>query len=596
MHSKKNHQFLSCLFFSVSLCLTPGCSDPSPNNAEVSNQTASLVMTNGSVYTMDEEGSIASAIAIQKDKIVFVGTNDEAEKYIGEDTEVINLAGKMVLPGFVDGHSHPPERELAAASELILDTHEASLEVYRENLKSYAAANPDKPVLVGKGLQINLFDENELTSAFIDEIVSDRPVVLSDTSFHGRLVNSIALQMSNITKETNNPAGGKIYRDADGNPTGYLSDAAILLHPDLQRQETTPEQYLAAFKEYERVSSPKGITTVQNASSLSLPTSVVRPLLDKYFRSGDARVRVNYLTRVTPEGLSIEEAIAELNDAQKYVSDWQMVKGVKTFLDGVPEGKSAYLLEPYAETAEVEPDYRGSLNWPEQEYIDTVLALDAAGYQMQTHAMGDASARLFIDSVALAANENGARDARHTLIHANFVRSEDIERMGDLDIYAAVSPIWSYGEPVFSALELKMLGEQRFDQEYQFKKMVDEGVHMSGSADQPVTPDDRPLFGIEAAVTRGSPYPDEQGKQAFVRGASQAVSVMDMLKVYTINGAKQVFMEHLVGSLEVGKKADIVVLEHDITKIDPVDISETEIVKTIVDGRTVYSKDEAVKN
>ncbi len=592
MLGSSKRKFVSFLFVSAGLCITPACSDQPDTNTQEPGQAASLVIKNGSVYTMNEQGSVMSAVAIQQDRIVFVGNDDEVQTYIDNDTQVVDLAGKMVLPGFVDGHSHPPERELAASSELIFDAHEPSLEVYRKNIRTYAKANPNKPVLVGQGLQINLFDDSQLNSSFIDEIISDRPVVLSDTSFHGRLVNSVALRMSNITKETDDPPGGKIYRDAGGNPTGYLSDATVLLHLDLQRQDTTPEQYLTAFKEYERVSSAKGITTVQNASSLSLSTSVVRPLLDEYFKSGKARVRVNYLTRVTPNGLSIEEAIAELNEAQKYVSDWQMVNGIKTFLDGVPEGKSAYLLEPYAETAEVASDYRGSLNWPEQQYKDMVVALDAVGYQMQTHAMGDASARLFIDSVELAAKKNGGRDARHTLIHANFVIPEDIERMGELDIYAAISPIWSYGEPVFSALELQMLGEQRFDQEYHFKKMIDEGVHMSGSADQPVTPDDRPLFGIEAAVTRGSPYPGQQGDTAFVRGVSQAVSVMDMLKVYTINGAKQVFMDHLVGSIEVGKKADIIILENDITKIDPIDISETKIVKTIVDGKIVYSGEE----
>ena len=207
---------------------------------------------------------------------------------------------------------------------------------------------------------------------------------------------------------------------------------------------------------------------------------------------------------------------------------------------------------------------------------------------MQAHAMGDASARLFIDGVARAAEMNGTRDARHTMIHANLITMKDIERMGNLGIYAAVSPLWSYREPVFGPMELKMLGKVRY-LEYQFKKMVELGVIMSGSADQPVTPDDRPLFGIEVGVTRSSPYPGQQGDPSFVRDPEQALSVMDMLAVYTINGAKQMHMEHLIGSLEPGKKADLVILEKDITAIDPADISETKILQTIVDGRTVYT-------
>ncbi len=581
-------RFLSLISLSVSLLFASACSDQTASNPEETTDFASMVLTNGAVYTMDEQDTVASALAIRNGEIVYVGEDAAANEYVGNDTQVIDLAGKMVVPGFVDGHSHPPMREISALTNWQIDALEPNLEVYREGLRAYAVANPDKPILTGFGLQLNAFKDDELTAAFIDEIVSDRPVLLTDNSGHGMLVNTIALEMSNITRETQDPPGGRVYRDEDGNPTGYLSDASSLLSPDFAREELSPEDYMSAWRQYENVSAPKGITAVQVPSS-SLPPSVTRPLLAEYFQTGDAKMRVNFLTTVRPGGLSLEEVLAELKDAQQYVSDWQMVNGVKIWLDGVPEGKSAYLLQPYAHTAKVASDYRGTLNWPEAEYNDMILTLDAEGYQMQAHAMGDASARLFIDGVARAAEVNGTRDARHTMIHANLITMKDIERMGDLGIYAAVSPLWSYREPVFGPMELKMLGKVRYYLEYQFKKMVELGVIMSGSADQPVTPDDRPLFGIEVGVTRSSPYPGQQGDPSFVRDPEQALSVMDMLAVYTINGAKQMHMEHLIGSLEPGKKADLVILEKDITAIDPADISETKILQTIVDGRTVYT-------
>ncbi len=551
--------------------------------------TASMVLTGGVVYTMDSQGSTATAIAVKADKILLVGSDEQVEAYIGEGTKVVNLEGKMVLPGFIAGHAHPPGRELAALNSLVFNALEPNLDVYRKAIEDYAIQQSDAPILFGSGLQLNAFSDDSLSKVFLDDIVRNKPVLIKDSSLHGELLNSIALKMSGITRETPDPPGGKIYKDSHGEPTGYLSDASMLLHPDLQRgPEVSHETYMKAWRQYEDVSLAKGITSVTNALPQSFPSPIVWQLLDEHIKSGNARMRVHVLSK-TSANHSPGETIKELEDGQQYISDWQMVKGVKVVLDGVPEGKSAYLLEPYSPTAELASDDRGSPMWNEDSFDEFVVAVDAAGFQVQTHSMGDASVRMFVNAVDMAYQRNTARDARHTVIHANLIDPAEIRRMGEMDIYAAISPIWTYGEPVFSALELQMLGKKRFDQEYALKDMARAGIRMTGSADQPVTPDDRPLFGIETGVTRGSPYFQEQSNQRFVRGHSQSLSVMQMLEMYTINGARQMFMDHMIGSLEPGKKADLVILQKDITQIDPVDISETGIVATIVDGRTMYS-------
>ncbi|MEM8496699.1 MAG: amidohydrolase [Pseudomonadota bacterium] len=554
--------------------------------------TASVVLRGGAVYAMDGHGNKATAIALRADRILYVGSDDQAAAYIGDQTKILELDGKMVLPGFIDGHAHPPGRELAALNTLVLNALEPNLSVYRKAIKDYSNSRPDMPILFGSGLQLNAFTDDTLSKKFLDNIVSDRPVLIKDSSFHGELVNSIALEMSGITKETSDPPGGKIYRDEYGEPTGYLSDAGTLLHPDLQRgPEVSHEMYLRAWRQYEDVSLAKGITAVTNALPQALPSPVVWQLLDEHIKSGNARMRVNVLSK-TNANHSSEATIKELRNGQQFVSDWQMVRGVKIVLDGVPEGKSAYLLQPYAPSAELPANDRGTPMWEKESFNEYIADLDAAGFQVQTHSMGDASVRMFVDAVENAYMRNSARDARHTVIHANLIDPADIERMAKMDIYAAMSPIWSYGEPVFSALELQMLGKKRFDQEYALRDMAQAGIRMTGSADQPVTPDDRPLFGIETGVTRGSPYVGEQNDPRFFRGQSQSLSVAEMLEMYTINGARQMFMDDLIGSLEPGKKADLVILERDITQIDPVDISETRIVATIVNGETVYSNNE----
>ena len=596
MNVVSKYRIFPALLFITSQVILSACS--MATNSSVGSQTlknsavASLVLKNGAVYVMDENNTTATAVAVKGDIIVFVGSDDDVEQYIGQGTEVVDLAGKMLLPGFVDGHAHPPERELLELNNLMLGSLEPNLNTYRKALKLYAEEHADEPVLTASGLQLNLFDEIGLHKSFIDEIVSDKPVLLSDTSGHGQLVNTAALTMSNISRETQDPPGGKVYKDKLGEPTGYLSDASSVLHPDLSAPpEISTEVFMRAWVAYENASLSKGITAVTNALLLTMPASVIRPLIHDHIEAGNARMRVNFLSAAVPGKTTAEDIIQELNSGQQYVSDWQMVSGVKTFLDGVPEGKSAYLLEPYAPTAGVAADYRGTPNWTSNEYNQFVAELDGAGYQVQAHAMGDASARMFVDAVEHAYTQNKTREARHTLVHANLVALADIQRMGKMDVYAAISPVWSYEDPIFGSMELKMLGQERYDLEYRLRDMIVAGVQMTGSADQPVTPDDRPLVGIETGVTRSSPYPGEQKEQKFIRNASQSISVIDMLRIYTINGAKQMFMDHLIGSLELGKKADMVILSADITKINPMDISETEVVTTIVDGKTVYQLD-----
>ena len=564
-----------------------GCgSDSDSSTAE-----ATMVLKNGAVYTMDGADNIVSAVAIAGDHIIYVGDDTGVAQYVGKDTEVIDLDGKMVTPGFVDGHSHPPEAELNEFLYLTLGNVEPTVASYQQALREYRAANPDLSVIWATDMQLNAFVGGAPHHSVIDEIVSDIPVIMADTSFHGQLLNSKALELSGITAATENPAGGQVVKDENGEPTGYLSDAPQLVSSDIPRAEVTPELFFEAYKLFEQDSASKGITATQGfyvapATGMPMPYEI----LHDYATSGDMVGRISWQYMFTAEaGVTASDAVQVLDNGQQFTSDWQRVNGVKTLVDGVPEGVTSFLLEPYAATAGVAADYTGEPLWNLAEYQAFVAGVDAAGYQVQTHAMGDASARMVIDAVENAYEQNGQRDARHVLVHANLVTPSDITRMGQLDIYAAMQPIWFYADPVFAALELQMLGQERFDLEYSVKDMVEAGVIISGSADTPVTPDNRPLAGIETGVTQGAPYPGLQGNPLYVRDEAQQLSVLDMLRIYTINGAKQLFLDDIVGSIEISKKADLVIIAEDITKIDPLDISETEIVNTIVNGKIVYS-------
>lgn len=282
--------------------------------------------------------------------------------------------------------------------------------------------------------------------------------------------------------------------------------------------------------------------------------------------------------------------IQALRDGQQYASDMQSITTVKTMVDGVPEGKTAYLLKPYAKEAGMPADYKGNSMWNDDHLRKFVAAIDKAGFRVHIHAMGDGGVHQVLDAIENAYNQNGKRDGRHIIAHATLVDKPDVARMAKLGVYGAMQPIWFYKDPMFSTLEKQMFGEERFKNEYAIKDMLDAGIIMTGSADAPVTPDDRPLVGIEVGVTQSSPYPDHQNDPEYVRDANQRVSVLDMLRMYTINGAKEMSMEKIIGSIEVGKKADMVVLGQDITKIKPQDIAETEIINTIFSGKIIYAK------
>ena len=560
---------------------------PKPEPAAEPENEATLILKNGVIYTIDDKDTVVTAVAAAGTEIIYVGDDAGAEAYIGESTKVIDLEGKMVTPGFINGHDHVADYQISERTVLLLDSVDATLDAYAQAIKDYAAQNPDRDVIIAERMDLQVYGDEIVNNKWLNEALQDRPVVVRDASWHGRLLNQKAMDELNITKDTPAPDGGEVYRYPDGNITGYFSDCFTLTEPleDLA-PALTDAQYIDAFKEFEELCASYGVTgmddgaaTVENWQNIS-----------DYSKTGSMTMRLT-MPLLARDDFSVEfakEAVATLDKYQYLNSDYLRIKQTKTFIDGVPEGKSALMLKPYAPTAEMAPDYKGPQMCTQQELNEYVAIFDAAGYQVLIHSMGDGACHMCTEAFDYALGKNGMRDARHTIVHATLMDPKDIKKAGGLGIYAATQPVWFYVEPQFGALEMQMWGEERFWREYVMRDMADAGMTITGGADYSITPDFRPLAGIECGVTQGSPYPGEQGDPAFVRNANQGLSVMDMLKVYTINGAKQAFLDDIAGSIEVGKKADFVVLAEDITKIDPIDISETEIVYTIFDGRIIY--------
>lgn len=559
-------------------------------NEEASDDQATLVLKNGIVYTMEEDQPIAEAVAVKDGEIQFVGSSSDAEKYVGDDTEVIDLEGKMVSPGFIDGHTHPPGLWTSKLFEVYLAELE-SHEEYIQAVADFSKKNPDAKVITGDGWVNGPYEQADGTNPGpkkedLDAVVSDIPVMLYSIDGHSVWVNSKALEIAGITKDTKDadvPKGGMIERNPDGSPRGVLREGAMDMLADVQALSSlTDEQYKEAILEFQKEMHSFGMTGIMNMSGSDRSLKVMNELE----KAGKLTMRVANAITFGPE-TGPEDAAKKIHDAgKKYNSDWLSINTVKLFADGVTEGKTALFVEPYTKNAGMGAHHHGDANWEEDTFNKMVSKLDDENIQVHIHAIGDGAVKMGLDAYEIAKKENGEHDSRHTITHISAIQDSDISRMAKSDVIASLQPFWFYKDQYYE-LEKAMIGEERALAMYPVREMWDAGVTISSSSDYPPTPDYRPLNAIETGVTRNSPYPEEQNSD-MVRNIDQALTVKEMLQSYTKNVAYQIFRENDLGSLKIGKKADMVVLGEDLTKIEPKNISETSIVYTIVDGKIVY--------
>lgn len=567
--------------------------EPSAEPEALQGGTATMVLRGGVIQTMDDARSTATAVAIENDKIVYVGDDAGVEEFIGTATEVVDLEGQMVVPGFVDSHIHGASGWIADMYQCNLANVEATEEAYLDAVKTFADANPDLEVIIGQSFQVNVFGDNGPTKEALDSVVSDRPVVISDTSQHSTWANSKAIEMAGVTAATPDPEGGKIYRAADGSASGYFTDC-FLFDEIYALGATTLEQYEAAWMNWQAEANSFGITSFSDGGILNgfdFAPEERWAMVDRLEDEGTLTLRANMSIVPTPNDAS-DEAIANIiktyDDCQKYASDYQVIRTVKAFIDGVVEGRTGVLLEPYDAAAGTEADYKGVPIWSQENINKMVAAVDKAGYKIHMHCIADGSTRMGVDAIEYAYAQNGTSDARHVITHITLIDPDEIPRMAKDGIIAAMQPTWFYRDPWFSQLEEQMLGSERFSRMYVIKDMLDAGIVMTGSADYNVLPDYRPLTGIEAGTTQCSPYEGQDTDPSYIRNADQAATLMQMLEAYTINGAYQMGMEDKIGSIEVGKLADMVILGKDLFSIELKDIAETEVKCTILGGKVVF--------
>ena len=536
---------------------------------------AELVLKNSAVYTLNKAQPWAEAAAVAGGKIVFVGSNSQAKKYTGEGTKVLDLAGRMVLPGFQDSHVHliSGGMELEQCNLNELKTKGEVL----ARIRAYAVEHPEKDWIVGGGWDLPIFPEANPSREELDAVVSDRPVFLSAADGHSAWVNTRALELAGVTAKTPDPKNGRIERKpGTGEPSGTLREAASGIVARLI-PEPTDEEYLSGLRGAQTLANRFGITSIIEANADD-------KLLETYAgldRSGGLTLRVLASIYVDPE-----KGVGQIGDLvqkrERYLEQRLKATAAKIFIDGVIESHTAALLEPYLDR----PGDRGEPILEAAEFNRLAVALDGAGFQIHVHAIGDRAVRMTLDAMEEAAKANGRRDARHHICHLELIDPADIPRFQTLGVVANFQALWAYADTYITQLTEPILGPGRSARLYPIGSVVRSGGLYAGGSDWSVS-SLNPLEAIQVAITRRGP--DEPAGAAWL--PDELVDLPTAIAAYTINGAFLSFEEKARGSIEAGKTADLIILDRNLFKIPAQQIHEAKVVLTLLEGKIVYSND-----
>jgi len=572
---------IACLIFFLSLLAacegpadTPEAASIIEAAIEAQHEFADAVYHTGKVYTVNPDLPWAQAVAIRDGRILFVGSDDAVRIHIGANTELHDLRGRMMLPGFQDAHVHPLYSGLEALScDLAGPTHD--LTRYQSTIVACAATNPDSPWITGGGWLMSVFGPGGIASkAILDELVADRPVYLTSADGHTGWANSAALKAAGITKDTADPVAGFIDRDPEtGDAIGSLQEGAMTLM-EQHLPEPSHDPRVAALKYAVEVMHGYGITYFQKADTSESDLKVYAQL----DRDGELNMRV--VAALLWDNFGTEEQLAAFEDQrQRYSTGNLRSTSIKIYIDGVMENYTAVMLDPYL----VESGTRGISMIDPDFLMDAVTAIDAAGFQVHFHALGDGAVRLALDALEQARERNGDSDLRHHLSHLQVIHPDDIPRFHELGAVANFQPLWAYADDYIIDLTWPFISEETARWMYPIKSVIDSGATVAFGSDWSVSTVD-PLPQIETAITRI----DAVTNDSVEMNPEQRITLEQAIAAFTINAAFVNHQEQETGSIEVGKLADLIVLDKNLFDIDASEISDARVLVTLFEGRAVY--------
>jgi predicted amidohydrolase YtcJ len=557
-------------FLAALLVLQTACSGPTTPGADT-------VLRAGAVYTVDDERSWAEAIAITNGEIIFVGSDKEVVPFIGSNTEVIDLDGNMLMPSFHDAHSHVRH---GGSSLLGCSLHDAAdVSAIRNRLAECMSGGeygPDDWV-IGGGWALTAFPDAAPPAAMLDEIFSGRAAVFFDAFVHNAWLSSRALELAGIDSTTPDPPQGVIVRDPETlEPSGTLRDSAMMIVAEVLPEENDEDRYaalLAGLGEANRF----GITAYID------PGVTEGDLADYQAAENRDELTARVVASLSPISAMANKFGLEIFDLlavrDQYRSNYLNVDSVKVYIDGVIETRTSFMIEPYLDGSNFPPFY-------EQDELNNLYQkLDEMGVQIHTHAIGDGAIRSALDAYEHTLYKNGPNDNRHQIVHLQLIDKDDIPRFGELNVAANFQCMWCYPD-VHIDLAVDIVGESRVQKFYPVRRVKDSGGLIVGGSDWDVS-SLNPLDAIETAVNRQNPF----GGSDRVLGEHEEIDLATALEMYTRNAAQVMRLEEKTGSIEVGKRADVIVLDRNLFDIPAIEINEAQVLLTLMDGRTVYSAD-----
>lgn len=544
------------------LCLT-ACS-PYP-------QTADILITNAQIYTINSELPEAEAIAIKDGKIIFVGTSVEAESFRGEGTKHYDLQGKTVLPGLHDCHVHPIGG--AASTKYCQLSGILDQKSIRNEIVKYLETHKEDEVIFGRGWELTAFPGGNPQKEFLDELIPDRPALFTSWDGHNMWVNSKALEMAGIKGETSDPDNGRIEKDPkSGEPSGTLRETAMSLVSSLY-PEKKPGEDKENLKLALQMANELGITSMIDAFATEGALKIYKELSE----AGELTVRTLASIGINTNSPQSMAELIRIRDT--YRTERLNTSSVKVMGDGVPEAKTAAMLEPYVGHSHHGKSDYGILNFTLEELKPMYDSLDRAGFQIHVHALGDKAVRVNLDAM-----EGLDSTLRHHLAHLQIVHPEDIPRFGELGVWANFQPFWAKGDPLNMETIIPLVGRLRSRQMYPMASVHKTGGNLAAGSDWPVSTLN-PWHAMQVAITR-----QLIGKESKVWIPKERIDLNSILRAYTSKAAYLMHQENETGSLQIDKQADLIVINQNIFEIKPTDIHKTKVLMTFLSGKLVYEE------
>ncbi len=558
-----------------------------PGVSAMAAEKADYVFKNGAVYTIESKTPKAEAVAVTGKKISYVGNNKGADAFIGKSTQVIDLKGRMLLPGFVDAHIHPALSILAVGADLQTDSIDEQL----ARVKAWADAHPNVKVVRGFGWRATSFPPTGPTKELLDKVIPDRPVFLIGVDGHSAWVNSQALQRAGVDTKHPDPVPGfsYYYRDpVTKEPTGSLVEAPAIQELNNKLEPMSPDRVIAATTDLLPKFAAVGTTSVFDAGICVMPTEPGYEMYQQLERDGKMPVRVvgSYYWNNPAD----EDPVGKvMKMRKKYHSELVQLTTLKINVDGGDLQHTSVMIKPYAD----DPKNHGAFLLDPKLINAAVLKAQANGVNTHAHALGDGAVKAYLDAVEAARKAYPNSLSRHANAHGVYMTDDEVARMAKLNVTYQASPQWNTPDPVIE-ISTKIIGKDvMFREMGRINSVLKAGGRVAFGSDWPAAnyvSTYRPLDGIQVSITRA--ILPQYGKEQFMAvlpPENERITLDQALKASTLDAAYVLGLEHRIGSLKVGKLADIVVLEKDLHKIAPSEISTTKVKLTMMNGRITHS-------